>query len=57
MRAVDCACGQHLEGDDDDALVRLANQHASESHPEEPTYSELDMMAMVEREGYEVPSG
>jgi hypothetical protein len=30
MRAIDCPCGDHLEGADDDELVRLAR----EQHPE-----------------------
>ncbi len=53
MRAVDCACGEHLQAGDDDALVREANAHASKRHAEDPAYSELDMMAMVDRDGYD----
>ena len=34
MRAIDCPCGHHLEGADDDELVRLAREHIAEHHPE-----------------------
>ncbi len=28
-----CPCGQHLEGEDEDALVAAAEQHLREAHP------------------------
>ena len=34
MRAIDCPCGHHLEGRDDEELVRLARKHVEEHHPE-----------------------
>jgi hypothetical protein len=34
MRAIDCPDGHHLEGADDDELVRLAREHIAEHHPE-----------------------
>jgi predicted small metal-binding protein len=34
MRAIDCPCGHHLEGADDDELFRLAREHVDRDHPE-----------------------
>ncbi len=34
MRAVDCPCGHHLEGENDDELFRLAREHIDRDHPE-----------------------
>jgi hypothetical protein len=33
MRAIECPCGHHLEGTDDE-LVRLAREHVDRDHPE-----------------------
>jgi predicted small metal-binding protein len=34
MRAIDCRCGYHLDGADDDELFRLARDHVNRNHPE-----------------------
>jgi len=34
MRAIDCPCGHHLEGTDDEELLRLAREHVDRDHPE-----------------------
>jgi predicted small metal-binding protein len=34
MRAIDCPCGHHLEGADDEELFRLAREHIERDHPE-----------------------
>ena len=34
MRAIECPCGHHLEGADDEELVRLARAHVDRDHPE-----------------------
>jgi len=34
MRAIDCPCGHHLEGADDEELFRLARAHVDNDHPE-----------------------
>ena len=34
MRAIDCPCGHHLEGADDDELFTLAREHVERDHPE-----------------------
>jgi predicted small metal-binding protein len=32
-RQLDCPCGAHLEGDDEDELVAVATAHLAEEHP------------------------
>jgi predicted small metal-binding protein len=34
MRAIDCPCGHHLEGANDDELFRLAREHVDGDHPQ-----------------------
>jgi predicted small metal-binding protein len=34
MRVIECPCGHHLEGADDDELFRLAREHVDRDHPE-----------------------
>jgi len=34
MRALDCDCGQHLEGADDQKLFNKAKEHVNRDHPE-----------------------
>ena len=34
MRAIECPCGHHLEGADDDELFRKARAHVDRDHPE-----------------------
>jgi hypothetical protein len=34
MRAIECPCGHHLEGEDDEGLFRLAREHVDRDHPE-----------------------
>jgi predicted small metal-binding protein len=34
MRAIECPCGHHLEGADDDELFRLAREHIISDHPD-----------------------
>ena len=34
MRAIECPCGHHLEGRDDEELFRLAREHIDRDHPE-----------------------
>ncbi len=34
MRALECECGMHLEGHDDDELYGLAREHVDRDHPE-----------------------
>ena len=32
VRAIDCPCGHHLEGADDEELFRLARRHVDRDH-------------------------
>ena len=34
IRAIECPCGHHLQGADDDELFRLAREHVDRDHPE-----------------------
>ena len=34
MRAIECPCGHHLEGADDEDLFRQAREHVDVDHPE-----------------------
>jgi MFS family permease len=34
MRAIECPCGHHLDGADDEELFRLAREHVDRDHPE-----------------------
>ena len=34
MRAIECPCGHHLEGKDDNELFRLAREHVDSDHPD-----------------------
>jgi len=34
MRALDCACGRHLEAESDEQLYRQARAHVDQDHPE-----------------------
>ena len=33
-RAIECPCGHHLEGADDEELFRLAREHVDRDHPD-----------------------
>jgi MFS family permease len=52
MRAIDCPCGHHLEGADDEELVRLARQHVEEHHPEMER-SDEQLRARVAADAYD----
>lgn len=34
MRALDCQCGEHLEGADDDELYGQVREHVDRDHPD-----------------------
>ena len=53
MRAIDCPCGHHLEGADDEELVRLARQHVEEHHPDMER-SDEQLRARVAADAYDV---
>jgi MFS family permease len=53
MRAIDCPCGHHLEGADDEELVSLARQHVEEHHPEMER-SDEQLRARIAADAYDV---
>lgn len=52
MRAVDCPCGEYLEGRNDTELLDKAKQHANQEH--EGTYSEVDLRVLIDTSAYDV---
>jgi len=55
MRAVDCWCGQLIQGNDDEELVRLLTGHDRDVHAGE--HGEDAVRSRVERCAYEPPTG
>jgi hypothetical protein len=51
MRAVDCPCGEHFEGQTDAAMLEELKKHADEDHPGE--YAETDLRLLVNRSAYD----
>ena len=54
MRAVDCPCGEHLEGANDTKVLEAVKKHASEEH--EGRYSETDLRLLVDTSAYDAGS-
>jgi hypothetical protein len=55
MRAVDCWCGQLIQGDDDEVLVERLGEHAGEAHPGE--HDDDAVRERVAGRAYEPPTG
>ena len=53
MRAIECPCGHHLEGADDDVLFRLAREHVDRDHPEMQRTDE-QLRARIAADAYDV---
>jgi len=53
MLAIDCPCGHHLEGADDEELFRLARNHIDNDHPEMERTDE-QIRERVAADAYEV---
>ena len=51
MRAVDCPCGEHLEGTNDSEVLDAAKRHAAEEH--EGRYSDVDLRLLVDTAAYD----
>ena len=51
MRAVDCPCGEYLEGSNDAELLDAATRHATEEH--EGQYSEADLRVLISTSAYD----
>jgi predicted small metal-binding protein len=56
VRAVDCWCGQVVQGEDDEELARRLREHLDEAHAEERRPEDDVRHRIVER-GYEPPTG
>jgi MFS family permease len=52
MRAIECPCGHHLEGADDQELFRLARQHVDRDHPEMQRTDD-ELRARIAADAYE----
>lgn len=55
MRAVDCWCGQLIQGEDDEELVRLLTEHDVHAHG--GVRAEEDVRERVSSRAYEPPTG
>jgi hypothetical protein len=55
MRAVDCWCGQLIQGEDDEQLVQLLAEHDADAHAGE--HDEEAVRDRVKKRGYEPPTG
>ena len=55
MRAVDCPCGEHLEGSNDAQLLDALKQHTDEDH--EGQYTEPDLRVLVNTSAYDSGMG
>ncbi len=53
MRAIECPCGHHLEGADDDELFRLAREHVDRDHPEMQR-SDDDLRQRIAADAYDL---
>lgn len=54
MRAVDCPCGEHLEARNDSELIQAAKSHASSTHGDQ--YSDSDIRILVDTSAYDTGS-
>jgi MFS family permease len=52
MRAIECRCGHHLEGADDEELFRLAREHVDRDHPEMQRTDE-ELRARITADAYD----
>jgi predicted small metal-binding protein len=53
MRAIECPCGHHLQGTDDEELLRLAREHVDRDHPEMERTDE-QLRERIEADAYEM---
>lgn len=51
VRAVECPCGEHLEGRNDDELVQAARDHNSDAHPDQ--YQDWELRQLVTTTAYD----
>jgi len=53
MRAIECPCGHHLEGSDDEDLFRLAREHVDRDH-REIQRDDAQLRARIAADAYDV---
>ena len=51
MRAVECPCGEHIEGSNDTQILEAVKKHANDEH--EGEYSEADLRLLVNTAAYD----
>lgn len=51
MRAVECPCGEYLEGSNDTQLLESARRHADAEH--EGQYSDADLRVLISTAAYD----
>jgi hypothetical protein len=51
-RALECVCGEHLEGRSDTELLEAYRAHCQSEHPD---WSEADLKAQFARNAYDGP--
>ena len=51
MRAVDCPCGEHVEGPTDAKVLEAVVEHAKEKHPDR--YDESELRLLVSTTAYD----
>jgi rhodanese-related sulfurtransferase len=54
IRAIECPCGHHLEGADDEALFRQARDHVDRDHPE-MNRSDEQLRERIAADAYDLP--
>ena len=52
IRAIDCPCGHHLDGVDDEDLFRQAREHVDRDHPEMER-SDEELRARIAADAYD----
>jgi hypothetical protein len=53
MRALDCACGEHLEAADDEAMAQAVRGHVEQAHPDMQLNDE-QIREQVSQQAYDV---
>ena len=54
MRAVDCPCGEHVEGTNDSQVLEALKRHNADDHKDQ--YNDTDLRLMVDTAAYDAGS-
>jgi len=52
MRAVDCPCGEHIEGDTDAKVLEELKEHSQDEHADR--YQETELRMLVNTSAYDI---